>query len=96
MVGCGQLEIVAEHPGGPVTIPLGKVLHVPKLERSHISERQASLMSGLLFVKSPTVAYLGTGKEQRDIIEVHRLLAHPSEHITRATAKATGIIITDE
>ena len=33
---------------------------------------------------------------QRDIMEVHRLLAHPSEHITRATTKAAGIIITGE
>ena len=89
------------------------------------------MLSGLMFVKSPTVAYLGTGKHvccsfsyslssglhemtsrrrkatperalaarappQRDIMEVHRLLTHPSEHITRATANATGIIITDE
>ena len=88
-------------------------------------------MCGLLFVKSPTVAQLGTGKDvccyfsyspssglydmtarrrkaaperalaarappRRDIMEVRRLLAHPSEHITRATAKATGIAITGE
>ena len=33
---------------------------------------------------------------QRDIMEVHRFIAHPSEHITRATAKATGITITGE
>ena len=33
---------------------------------------------------------------QRDFMEVHCLLDHPSEHITRATAKATGIIITGE
>ena len=29
-------------------------------------------------------------------MEVHRILAHPSEHITRATAKATDIIIAGE
>ena len=29
-------------------------------------------------------------------MEVHRLLANPSEYITRATSKATGIIITGE
>ena len=48
--------------GGLVTISLGKVLHVPKLERNLISERKASLVSGLLFMKSPTAAHLGTGK----------------------------------
>ena len=46
VVRCGQLEIVAEKPGGAVIIPMGKVLHVPKLERNLISERQASLVSG--------------------------------------------------
>ena len=131
VVGCGQLEIVAEKPGGLVSISLEKVLHMPKLERHIIYERQTSPMSGMLFVKSPTVAHLGTGNDvfcyfsyslslglyemtarrrkttperalaartppQRDIMEVHRLLAHPSEHITGATAKATGIIKTDE
>ena len=108
-----------------------KILHVPKLERNLISERQVSLMSGLLFVKSPTVAHLETRKDvccdssyspssglyemmasrrrstpqrafatrappQCDIMEVHRLLAQPSEYIIRASAKATGIIITGE
>ena len=63
VVGCGQLQVVTEQPGGPVIISLGKVLHVPKLECNPISERQASLMSGLLFVKSPTVAHLGTGND---------------------------------
>ena len=108
-----------------------KNFHVPKLERNLISERQASLMFGLLFVKNPTVAHLGTGEDvcfyfsyspssglyemtarrrkttperalgakcppQRDIMELHHLLAHPSKHITKATAKATGLIITVE
>ena len=58
MVGCRQLEIVAEQPGGAVTISLGKVLHVPQFERNLISEHLASLMSELLFVKSPTAAHL--------------------------------------
>ena len=58
--GCGQLEIVAKQPGVPVTISLGKVLHVPKLERKLICERRASLMFGLLFVKIPMTAHLGT------------------------------------
>ena len=40
MAGSGQLEIVVEQPGGPKTISLGKVLHVPKLERHLISEPQ--------------------------------------------------------
>ena len=62
MVGCGQLEIVAQQPEGSVTIFLGKVLHVPKLERNLISEREVLLMSGMVFVKSPMVAHLGTGK----------------------------------
>ena len=62
VAGSGQLEIVAEQPGGPKPISLGKLLHVSKLERNLISERQASLMSGMLFVKSPTVAHLGTGE----------------------------------
>ena len=56
--GRGQLTIAAKQPGGPVTTCLGKVLHVTKLERNLISERQRSLMSGLLLVKSPTVAHL--------------------------------------
>ena len=63
MVGCRQLEIVAEQAMGPVTCSLGKVLHVLKLERNLISQRQASLVSGLLFVKRRTVAHLGTGKD---------------------------------
>ena len=114
-----------------MTTSLGKLLHVPKLERSLISERQVSLMSVLLFVTSPTVAHLRAGEDvccyfsyspssglyemtvrrrkatperaivaratpQRHIIEVHRLLAHPSEHFTRETANATDIIITGE
>ena len=58
MVGCGQLEIVAEQPGGAVTIYLGKVLHVPQLERNLISEHPASLMSELLPVKSTTAEHL--------------------------------------
>ena len=33
---------------------------------------------------------------QCDIKEVHHLLAHPSENITRETAKAAGIIMTGE
>ena len=131
VAGCGQLEVMAEQPGGLVTISLGKVLHVPQLERNIISERQASLMSGLLFVKSPTVAHLETRKDvccyfsyspssglyemtarrrkqaperalaarappQRDNMEGHRLLAHPSEHIIRVIAKATDIVIMSE
>ena len=122
---------MAEQPGGSVTIFFGKVLYVPSLERNLISERQASLMSGLMFVKSPTVAHLGTEKHvccyfsysppsglyemaarrgkatperalavrappQGDIMEVHHLLAHPSEQITRVTARTPGIIITSE
>ena len=122
---------MVEQPGRSVTISLGKALHVPKLQRNFISERQASLMSGLLLVKSPMVTHLATGKDvcfyfsyspssglyemvarrrnvttkralaarappQCDIREVHRLLAHPSKHVTRATVKATGIIITGE
>ena len=63
VVGCRQGEIVAEQARGPVTCSLGKVLHVLKLEGNPISERQASLMSGLLFVKRRTVAHLGTGKD---------------------------------
>ena len=58
MVGCGQLEIVAEQPRGAVTISLGKVLHEPQLERNLISEHPASLISELMFVKSPTAAHL--------------------------------------
>ena len=126
VVGCRQLEIGAEQPAVLVTISLREV----KLERSLISERQASLMSGLLFMKGPTIAHLGTGKDvccyfsyspssglyemtarrrkqhrsallarappQHGIMEVHRLLAHPIENITRATAKATTIIRTSE
>ena len=114
-----------------MAMSLRKVLNVPKLERNLIFDHQASLMSGLLVVKSPTVVHLRTGKDvccyfsyspslglyemtasrrkatpecelaarappQRDIMEVRRLLAHPSEHITMATAKATSIIITGE
>ena len=63
VVGCGQLKIVAEQLGGPVTISLGKVLHVFKLESNLFSERQASLMSGLLFVNNPTIAHLGSAKD---------------------------------
>ena len=33
---------------------------------------------------------------QRDIVERHRRLAHLSEHITRATAKATDIVTTSD
>lgn len=33
---------------------------------------------------------------QRDILEAHHLMAHPSEHITRMTAKAVGIKLTGE
>lgn len=33
---------------------------------------------------------------QRNAMEVHRLLAHPSEHIMRATSKAAGITLTGE
>ena len=100
---------------GTVTISLGKVRHVSKLEHNLVSERQASLMSKLVFVKSPTVTHLGTrinmccdlsystssglyeiaakerkakpkralaarAQPQRDIMEVHRLFTHPSEH----------------
>ena len=131
MVGSGQLGIVAKQPGGPVIVSSGKVLHVPKLERIPISERQASLKSGLLLVKRPKAAHLGTRllvcyffsyspssglyektvrktkatpecalavtpPPQRDIVGVNRLVARPSKHITRATAKATGIIIAGE
>lgn len=32
---------------------------MPKLDRNLISERRASLMSGMLFVKSPTATHLG-------------------------------------
>ena len=53
VVGCGQLEIVAEQPGAAVTISLGKVLHVPQLERNLISEHPASLMSGLTGREKP-------------------------------------------
>ena len=63
LVGFGKLEIVAEYPKGPVTFSLGKVLNGPKLERNLISERQVSLIFGLLFVKRPMDANLGTGKD---------------------------------
>ena len=63
LVGCGKVEIVAEYPKGPVTFSLGKVLNGPKLERNFISERQASLISELLLVKSLMDAHLGTGKD---------------------------------
>ena len=62
VVGCEKLQIAAERLGKPVNIPLRKVLRVPKLERNLISERQVLLMSRMLFVKSPTVAHLGIGK----------------------------------
>ena len=54
---------MAEQPGGPVPISMRKVLHVPKLQCNFISERQASLMSELLLVKSPTVTHLATAKD---------------------------------
>ena len=45
---------------------------------------------------SPERALVARAPLQRDIMEVKRLLANPSEHITRATSKATGIIIPGE
>ena len=54
---------MAEQPGGPVTFSLGKVLQVPKLQCNFISEQQASLMSELLLVISPTVTHLATSKD---------------------------------
>ena len=51
VVGCGQLDIVAKQPGGPVTICLGKVIHVPKLERNVADVRTAGR-------EKPHVAYL--------------------------------------
>ena len=53
VVRCGQLEIVADQLGAAVTISLGKVLHVPQLERNLISEHPASLMSGLAVREKP-------------------------------------------
>ena len=45
---------------------------------------------------TPERALAARAPPQSDIMEIHRLLAHPSEHITRATATPTGIIITGE
>ena len=45
---------------------------------------------------APERALAARAPPHRDIMKVHRLLAHPSETITRATTKATGIIITGE
>ena len=73
VVGCGQLAIVPEQPGGSVIISLGNVLYVPKLECNLIFDRQALFMSGLLFVKSSTVAHLGTGNDVHAIsVSYHR------------------------
>ena len=45
---------------------------------------------------SPERALVARAPPQRDIVEIKRILANPSEHITRATSKATGIIIPGE
>ena len=45
---------------------------------------------------TPERALAARAPPQREIMEVHRLLAHTSETITRATTKATGIIITGD
>ena len=64
VVGCGQLEIVTEQPGEAVTITLGKILHVLRLERNLISEHPASLMSGLTVQEK---AQGGTPVNSRDV-----------------------------
>ena len=46
--------------------------------------------------ETPERALTATAPPQRDIKEVHRRLAHPSDHITRATAKAAVVIIMRE
>ena len=53
VVGCGQLEIVAEQPGEAVTVSFRKVLYVPQLERNFIVEHPASLMFGLTVREKP-------------------------------------------
>lgn len=90
---------------------------MPKFDRNLVSERQASLIPGMLLVKSPTAAHLGTVDDtccyfdtrrrqdlyemkatyerqpQKNIMKVRRVLAHPSEYITRTTAKATRMSV---
>ena len=59
---CGGVRTAGDRgqtTGGNISV--GKVLHVPKLKCNLIFKRQMSLMSGLLFVKSPAVAHPGTG-----------------------------------
>ena len=46
--------------------------------------------------QTPERALAARVPSQRDIMEVHRPLAHPSEYITRVTAKATDIITMSE
>ena len=43
---------------------------------------------------TPERALAARAAPQRDIMEIHRLLTHPSEHITRAIIKSIGFIIT--
>ena len=45
---------------------------------------------------TPERALAARAPPQRDLMKVHSLLAHTSETITRATTKATDIIITGE
>lgn len=58
----GLLEIKAEQPEGPTSIPLRRVLHVPRMERSLISECQLALMTAQLSSKSPWRAHVGIGE----------------------------------
>ena len=66
-----------------------------RIPRQEVSLGANLTENGLVRIASGTALAMRAGVS-RDVMEVHRMLAHPSEDITRKTAEMVGIETTDQ
>ena len=66
-----------------------------RIPRQEVALRANLTENGLVRTASGTALAMRAGMS-RDVMEVHRMLAHPSEDITRKTAEMMGIETTDQ
>ena len=66
-----------------------------RIPRQEVAPEANLTENGLVRIASGTALAMRAGAS-RDVMEVHRMLAHPSEDITRKTAEMMGIETTDQ
>ncbi|CAN0307352.1 unnamed protein product [Ascophyllum nodosum] len=98
--GFGRIEVDLDQPGRTTKmVKMDDVAYVPGLSRNLLSTvKEAAIEASLTengLVKIASGAAL-RASASRGVMEVHRMLAHPSEDITRKTAVMMGIETTGQ